>query len=291
MIDFSEIIYIIDLIFGFFRWFYNNEFKLISNKYAIISNYFYGDFLFDLIMAVPYFTIFRFQNGAKQEFYGLYNESHFLLKILICFKAFKIFKINKIKNNRVFYFFNRKFAKNYYLERIYQMANFIIIILSIFNLFICFHMYMAELSYPNWIVSSNLKDKSFIDIYLASFYFIMATMTSVGYGDIVCINKEETYFQIILLSIGLVAYSWIISTVSDYVKNKSRANLSFNRDMAKLEEIRIVYPNMPFKLYNKIQQHFQRIFTQNKKYEYNLLINSLPYYLQNSVLFQIHKMK
>ena len=32
MIYFSEIIFIIDLIFGFFRWFYNNEFKLVSNK-------------------------------------------------------------------------------------------------------------------------------------------------------------------------------------------------------------------------------------------------------------------
>ena len=148
---------------------------------------------------------------------------------------------------------------------------------------------MAELSYPNWLVSFNLEDKSFTDKYIASLYFIMATMTSVGYGDIVCISREETFFQIVLLSIGLVAYSWIISAVGDYVKNKSRALDNFNRDMTKLEEIRIAHPNMPFKLYNKIQQHIQRVLTQNKKYEYNILINSLPYTLQNSVLFEIHK--
>ena len=289
MIYFSEIIFIIDLIFGFFRWFYNNEFKLVSNKYMIITNYLYGDFFFDLIMAIPFYSIFKFKNYEKSQFDSIYNESHFVLKILICFKAFKIFKVNKDKNNRVVYFFNRKFAKNYYIERVYQITNFVIIILSVFNLFISFHIYMAQLSFPNWIFSSNLQDKKFIDIYLSSLYFIMATLTSVGYGDIVCVNFEETCFQIVLLSIGLVAYSWIISTVGDYVKNKSRATMNFNRDMTKLEEIRIAYPNMPFKLYNKIQQHIQRLLTQSKKYEYNILVNSLPYYLQNSVLFQIHK--
>ena len=289
MIDFSEIIYILDLIFGFFRWYYNNEFKLVSNSQMIIKNYFYGDFLFDLILAIPFYTIFRFLKSENAIYKTIYNESHFLLKILICFKTFKIFKLNKIKYNRVVYFLNRKFAKNYYLERIYQITNFVIIICSIFNIIICFHIYFAEQSYPNWIVLSNLQDKSFIDIYIASLYFVMATMTSVGYGDIVCISKEETFFQIILLSIGLVTYSWIISSVGDYVKNKSRVAMNFDRDMTKLEEIRIAYPNMPYKLYNKIQQHIQRMLTQSKKYEYNILISNLPYYLQNSVLFQIHK--
>ena len=289
MIYFSEIIFIFDLILGFFRWFYNNEFKLVSNRYMIISNYLYGYFLEDLIFAIPFYSIFKFKIGEKNEINNIYNEKYFVLKILICFKAFKIFKLTKEKNNRIVYFFNRKFAKNYYLDRVYQICIFIIIISSIFNLFISFHIYMGQLSYPNWIVSSNLQDKSFINIYLSSLYFIMATLTSVGYGDIVCINKEETCFQILLLSIGLVAYSWIISTVGDYVKNKSRATINYNRDMTRLEEIRIAYPNMPFKLYNKIQQHIQRLLTQNKKYENHLLINSLPYYLQNSVLFQIHK--
>ena len=111
MIYFSEIIFVIDLIFGFFRWFYNNEMKLVSNSYMIITHYLYGDFFFDLIMAIPFYSIFKYKNVEKSQFDSIYNESHFLLKILICFKAIKIFKLNNSKNNRVIYFFNRKFAK------------------------------------------------------------------------------------------------------------------------------------------------------------------------------------
>ena len=289
LIYFSEIIFIIDVIIGFFRWFYNNEFKLISEKKGIISNYLYGYFFFDVLMAIPFYSILKYENRNNEDNNILYNENYFFIKIIICLKAFKIIKLNNIKNNRIIYFFNNKFAKNFYLERIYQISNFILLILAVFNLFVCLHIYMAQLSYPNWIISFNLQDTSFIEIYISSLYFIMATLTSVGYGDIVCKSYQETCFQILLLSIGLVAYSWIISTVGDYVKNKSRANLNYNRDMTKLEELRIQYPNMPYKLYNKIQQHIQRILTQSKKYEYHLLVNTLPYYLQNSVLFQIHK--
>ena len=101
MIYFSEIIFVIDLIFGFFRWFYNSEMKLVSNSYMIITHYLYGDFFFDLIMAIPFYSIFKYKNVEKSQFDSIYNESHFLLKILICFKAIKIFKLNNSKNNRV----------------------------------------------------------------------------------------------------------------------------------------------------------------------------------------------
>ena len=292
MIYFSEIIYIFDLIFGFFRWYYNNEFKLVKNNYMILKNYLFGHFLFDLIEAIPFYTILKYAYLNKEQEYThniLFNENHFAIKIFICFKALKIFKINDRRNNRAFHFLNHKFSDNYLSERIFQISNFVITTLSVLNIFICFHIYIGKLSYPNWILSSKLQDSSFIDIYLASLYFILATMTSVGYGDIVCINKEETCFQILLLSIGIVAYSWIISTVGDYVKNESRATIKYNKDIIQLEEIRISYPNMPFKLYNKIHQHLERLLKQQEKYDSNILINSLPYTLKNSLLFEIHK--
>jgi hypothetical protein len=59
MIFFSEIIYIFDLILGFFRWYYNNELKLVKNNKMILKNYLYGNFFIDLIAAIPFYTILR----------------------------------------------------------------------------------------------------------------------------------------------------------------------------------------------------------------------------------------
>ena len=50
-------------------------------------------------------------------------------------------------------------------------------------------------------------------------------MTTVGYGDVICISSIEIFFQLILLSIGIVSYSFIITKFgkkkkSNYKKKK-----------------------------------------------------------------------
>ena len=133
----------------------------------------------------------------------------------------------------------------------------------------------------------NLQDKPFIKIYIASLYGIIETLTTVGYGDVVCDSFTEIIFQIILLSIGIVAYSFIITIIGNYINNESKAEIKHSKYITMLEEIRIEFPEMPFKLYNKIKQHFKSVLNQQKKIDLNILINSLPYSIKNMILFKI----
>ena len=137
----------------------------------------------DLIEAIPFYTILNYINSEKHNNNNLeilFNEKYFLIKLLLCFKTIKIFKLNNRNNNRAINYINKSFSNSYTSGRIYQISNYIIIVLSILNIFICFHIYIGKLSYPNWILSTKMHDKSFINIYITSLYFIMATMTSVG---------------------------------------------------------------------------------------------------------------
>ena len=128
-----------------------------------------------------------------------------------------------------------------------------------------------------------------MSIYIASLYFLITTLTTAGYGDVVCVSFPERIFQIIELSLGIILYSYIISRIGDYVKTESYATIVYNNNSAILEEIRITYPKMPFKLYNQILHHLQTNFQQQKSSDINVLINSLPHALKSTLLFVINE--
>jgi hypothetical protein len=118
---------------------------------------------------------------------------------------------------------------------------------------------------------------------------LFTTLTTVGYGDIVCISTPERIYKLIELSLGIILYSYIISKIGDMVKVESYSTMKYNNNLAILEDIRVTYPNMTFKLYHRILHHLQTNINQQKKNNINLLINSLPYILQHTLLFTIHK--
>ncbi len=103
-------------------------------------------------------------------------------------------------------------------------------------------------------------------------YCILTALTTVGYGDIQAKSLKEIIFQIIILAIGVICYSYVLSKLGDYVKIRSRAAMKFSENLKVLEEIRIAYPKIPFKLYKKILSHLQIRKNQQKKCDINISI-------------------
>ena len=292
---FHEFINIVDIIICFFRAYYNFEFVLEKKNTKIIGHYLKKYFFLDVLSAIPFFTIsYYYCNFYKEKPDGevcLYNGVDLKFNFFKMFLGFKMIKLKKVmdkKQNRGINYFHEVISENYTLEKTMKMILFVIMIGIGFNFFICYHIYIGLQSYPNWILKTNNQDSSFITIYITSFYFLVTTITSVGYGDITCVSLSETLYQIIILTIGVIAYSWIVSTIGNYVKKETRAAIKFNKDLSLLEEIRVSYPKMSFKLYNKIHKHLESVSHQQEKLDTNLLVTNLPYTLKNQIMFIIY---
>ena len=292
IIYFIDIIYILDLFISFFRDFYDYEYKIVNSIKEIFFNNLKNGFILDLIEAVPFKSISKFicKNNVKINQCYRYEVSNFslFLKICLTFKILKIMKIIENKKNRALDVFYEYISKNFYLEQKIQLLIFILECLLALHLFICFQIFLGYQNYPNWIIHSGMEDRSFLNIYITSFYYTITTMTTVGYGDITCVSFAERNFQIILLAIGIVAYSYIVTKISNSIKNENYIKIKLDKNKTILEEIRITYPLMPFNLYSKINKHLIKNSNNEKKNEINFLLNSLPDIIKGEVLFCVH---
>lgn len=67
-----------------------------------------------------------------------------------------------------------------------------------------------------WIAEQYGKGMVTLDfsgLYCASFYFIILSFSSIGYGDIVARTETEFAYNIIVQIIGIGVYSYMIGTI------------------------------------------------------------------------------
>ena len=282
-----DLVYICDVIISFFRGYYNYEMNIIRNNKTILLNYLRKDFLIDLLEGIPIFSIIRIFMKPNNNKYS-YNSGIKFLSIALFIKPFKIFKIIRKKHNRALEDFYSYLSENYYLEQLVKFLIYFLIFFLFVHLFICLHIYLAFQSYPNWIIYTNIINESFFAKYITSFYFMITTMTTVGYGDIICISFIERIYHIILLVIGTLLYTFLVSKIGNYLRDESHEQIKLDKDLNILENIRISYPTMPFKLYTNIKNHLLSIFNKRKKTGISLLINGIPETIKNDLLFKIY---
>ena len=292
---FMEFVFFIDFLIQFIKAYYDFDENLVTSKKRIILHYLSSWFFIDLITVIPTFTIIKLYY-EKEKYHSGYDyicrygcQSDNLIHLACFIKIIKVSKILNRNENQFVSFIISRLSNTSFMDNWGTMVFEVILTILALHITACIHIIIGRNSYPNWIILNNLSESNFSTIYLTSIYFLVTTLTSVGYGDITGNVLNEYIFQIFLLIVGIIAYSWMVSSVSNYVIENNKDNIFFSSKVGILDEIKLVHPEMDKELYNKIYLYLKQLKLQHKRKDKNILLENLPYNLRNELLYEINK--
>ena len=245
-------------------------------------------FFLDLLSAIPFNSILSFYSTECSDnapkYYNTGNKKFiFILTVIRLVKIFKVFGANRF--TLVIQGYLNKF--NHFNQWIKFYLSLIIFFISLHCLS-CLFIFFGQNAYPSWIINSGLDTASFVTIYITSIYYILSSVTTVGYGDITSVNRYEQIFNLFLLVVGIMVYSWTLTSVSSYIKAQDDKTLEYIKKCKILEEIRISHKKMPDELYDRISRYLKYRMMHEKK-DKNIIIECLPIGLRNSLIYEMYK--
>lgn len=95
----------------------------------------------------------------------------------------------------------------------------------------CLYFYIADIERsignPNWITHFEIDKLPPLDQYVASAYWALTTMTTVGYGDLFPISVTELFFGLFCMILACGVFAYIIGSLSTIIDHKSALILEF----------------------------------------------------------------
>lgn len=144
-----------------------------------------------------------------------------LYKLVKITRLIRLFKLMKQKKK-----LEKKVKNVMYEGAQYERLSFFILVLLLLCHFVgCLWIFIAksfsdeEVENDSWIEASDFEDQNMMDLYASSIYFVMQTITTVGYGDITIVTPTERIICILLQLIGVISFSFASGALTSIIAN------------------------------------------------------------------------
>jgi hypothetical protein len=138
-------------------------------------------------------------------------------------------------------------------------------------------MLATEGAFPDWPMW---------DQYVASFYFAITTVSTVGFGDIIPHSTGERLFVIAAMVVGGGMYGFIIASLASVVTSLDMNQKTYFDKMDMLHSY-MQYRRFPLRLRHRVHRYFRKFFEINSALDEKAILNDLPEALRNDVMLLI----
>ena len=141
--------------------------------------------------------------------------------------------------------------------------------------------------FSSWRYQDPYVSYSTLDLYLTAIYYVVTTMSTVGYGDISGGTTLERIFCIVLMLTGVISFNLISGTLGSLITNYDSSQAALNEKMLYLNNLRQRY-RITDELFLRIKKSLHFDHTLNMS-SLDLFIDQLPVNLRLDISMEIHK--
>ncbi|TNV85840.1 hypothetical protein FGO68_gene9701 [Halteria grandinella] len=277
-----NILFALDMIFNFFTAYYDSDFNIIDDQKMIAWNYMMHWFSIDLLSVIPFEIFYEVGGFNKMARLSRISKVYRLLRLS---KIFRLARVAKFKSK-----FIRHMAEVLKIgqgtERLVQL---LILFFALQHLTASIWIFVGKMdddSKTNWIYSKGMTDAEDLELYVTAFYFTVTTLVTVGYGDITAQSVPEKLMCIVMMMLGVVAFSITTGALSSIISSYDSQEAQLKEKISTLNQIASEY-EIDLELFNKLTKTLRYDHSKKTK-DYKQFMEELPSKLRMELAHAIH---
>ena len=195
-------------------------------------------------------------------------------------KLLRLHHVYRISN-----FINYSFPRH---TRLFALVTLLLQMLFTGHLLACLWYWIGTYDpYGGWVGRQISPHQSALSRYISSFYFVYATITTVGYGDMAGINTWERLFCVGAMVLGGFLFGLLIGSVPKILDVRSEAGGRYLVIERRLKEY-LRDKQVPPALQARILQFFEYRYPERRSFDGYKIIRDLPVSLQKDLAAHVH---
>jgi hypothetical protein len=130
----------------------------------------------------------------------------------------------------------------------------------------------------NWMdqYDADLRDADNTQKYVACLYWALATVSTIGYGDVLPVNHHERTFSVFVALIGVIIFAFAMGNITTLLASTQGARLRFDDKLRAVTEY-LAFRDADSNLKRRITTHFGVAWrVSGELYEETILLDAFP---------------
>ncbi|XP_077364314.1 voltage-gated delayed rectifier potassium channel KCNH8 [Festucalex cinctus] len=283
-----EILFILDIVFNFRTTYVSKSGQVIFDARQICFHYLTTWFIIDLVAALPFDLLYAFKVSV--------------VSVVHLLKTVRLLRLLRLLQKMDRYSQHSTVVLTLLMSMFALLAHWMACIWYIIgkmemeaNAYNWDIGWLHELAkrlespyYPIGGLNNNTSGPAIRSVYVASLYFTLSSLTSVGFGNVSANTDIEKIFSICVMLIGALMHALVFGNVTAIIQRMySRWSQYHTRTKDLKDFIRVHH--LPHSLKQRMLEYFQTTWSVNNGIDCNELLKDFPDELRSDITMHLNK--